>query len=70
MFLPTYSSELNPIERLWSVLKRKWVQNLQLYNYDFAKLRKSRSKENLKILTIAKLHETIGKLSGRIKILK
>ena len=25
MFLPPYSSELNPIERLWSLLKRKWV---------------------------------------------
>ena len=24
MYLPTYSSELNPIERLWSLLKRKW----------------------------------------------
>lgn len=25
MFLPTYSSELNPIERLWSVVKRRWI---------------------------------------------
>ena len=24
-FLPTYSSELNPIERLWSIVKRKWT---------------------------------------------
>ena len=24
MFLPLYSSPLNPIERPWSVLKRKW----------------------------------------------
>jgi transposase len=28
MLLPPYSCELNPIERLWSVLKRKWAQNL------------------------------------------
>ena len=28
MFLLPYSSELNPIERLWSVLKRKWAQHL------------------------------------------
>ena len=25
LFLPTYSSELNPIERLWSIVKRKWT---------------------------------------------
>ena len=25
MLLPPYSSELNPIERLWSILKRKWA---------------------------------------------
>ena len=31
MFLPTYSSELNPIERLWSIIKRKWVRDLQTY---------------------------------------
>ena len=28
MFLPTYSSELNPIERLWSIINRKWVRDL------------------------------------------
>ena len=31
MYLPTYSSELNPIERLWSLLKRRWCQSLQLH---------------------------------------
>ena len=25
IFLPTYSSQLNPIEILWSVVKRKWI---------------------------------------------
>lgn len=32
MFLPPYSSQLNPIERLWSLLKKKWTHNLQIYN--------------------------------------
>ena len=35
MFLPPYSSELNPIERLWSVLKRKWAQNLYRLTEEF-----------------------------------
>ena len=28
MLLPPYSSTLNPIERLWSILKRRWTQEL------------------------------------------
>jgi len=28
MFLPTYSSPLNPIEVLWSLVKRRWTKNL------------------------------------------
>jgi transposase len=39
MFLPPYSSELNPIERLWSVLKRKWTQNLQIYVDELSNVR-------------------------------
>ena len=31
MFLPPYSSELNPIERLWSVIKQRWVRDLQIH---------------------------------------
>ena len=31
MLLPPYSCELNPIERHWSVLKRKWVKNLYTF---------------------------------------
>ena len=30
-FMTTYSSELNPIERIWSIVKRKWTQNLHLF---------------------------------------
>ncbi len=28
MFLPPYSSVLNPFERLWSILKRSWMQDI------------------------------------------
>ena len=31
MLLPPYSSELNPIERLWSVLKRKWAAGKSVF---------------------------------------
>ena len=61
MFLPTYSSELNPIERFWSILKRKWVQNLQLYCQELSHVRQSRSNDALIKRTTEKLHETIGK---------
>jgi len=47
MFLPTYSSELNPIERLWSLLKRKWVQDLQLYVEELQDVRKTRNEEEV-----------------------
>jgi len=43
LFLPTYSSTLNPIERLWSILKRKWTQNLQLYVDELQQLKDTRS---------------------------
>ena len=43
LFLPTYSSTLNPIERLWSILKRKWTQNLQLYVGELQQLKDTRS---------------------------
>ncbi|MFN9908437.1 MAG: transposase [bacterium] len=39
MFLPPYSSELNPIERLWQIMKRKWTQNLQIYVDELSKVR-------------------------------
>ena len=43
MFLPPYSSELNPIERLWSVLKRKWTQHLYHFTEELSSQRKLRN---------------------------
>ena len=31
MFLPTYSSVLNPIERVWNVIKQEWRQTQHLH---------------------------------------
>jgi transposase len=47
MFLPTYSSELNPIETLWSMLKRKWTHVLHLFGEELSKERQMRRKINL-----------------------
>ena len=69
MFLPTYSSELNPIERLWSLLKRKWAQNLLQYTDELAGLRGMRSQDTITRATIMKLRETLGKISFEIKVL-
>jgi transposase len=38
MFLPTYSSPLNPIEVLWSVVKRKWTKQLYHLTEELAQL--------------------------------
>ena len=61
MFLPTCSSPLNPIERLWSLLKRKWCQNLQLHIEELNKFKDMRNKDKLTKTTIMKLPETISK---------
>ena len=61
LFLPPYSSQLNPIETLWSLIKRKWVRDLQLYADELSQVREMRSGEALVKSTIQKLHETIGK---------
>ncbi len=31
MFLPTYSSVLNPIEKVWNVVKQEWRQTQHLH---------------------------------------
>ena len=48
-FLPTYRSELNPIERLWSIVKRKWTQNLHLFvdEMSLALTKKVKKKQDL-----------------------
>lgn len=61
MFLPTYSSELNPIETLWSLLKRKWIKELHGFCEVVMNERQLRKKENLVKRTIEKLKETIGR---------
>ena len=61
MFLPTYSSELNPIERLWSIIKRKWVRDLQTYVEELQKIKNERGIEELRVQTIEKIRLTVGK---------
>ena len=52
MFLPPYSCVLNPIERLWSVLKHKWTQNMHLFNEELAELKKSQKIKAVKKQTL------------------
>ena len=61
LFLPPYSSELNPIERLWAILKSKWRKNLQLYIEELRTIRETRSSDQLAKLSVAKLRETLGR---------
>jgi transposase len=62
MFLPTYSSELNPIERLWSLLKKKWAQGLFHFSEELSNMRASRKKDTTTRKTIEKIRELISKL--------
>lgn len=59
MFLPTYSCELNPIETLWSVIKRKWTRNLHPLGEELMMKRNTEKKEKILKITIEKLRETI-----------
>ena len=36
MFLPTYSSVLNPIEKVWNVIKNQWRRESYLVLKDFS----------------------------------
>ena len=63
LFLATYSSELNPIERLWSIDKRKWTQNLHLFVDEMSLALTKKVKKKQELLTrntIERLRETIG----------
>ena len=65
MFLPTYSSELNPIERLWSIVKRKWTQNLHIFCDEISESLTKNVKKKQELLTrrtIARLREIIGRI--------
>jgi transposase len=62
MYLPVYSSELNPIERLWSVVKRKWTKNLQLYTEELQNVKDTRFQTARTNRTMAKIRETISKI--------
>ena len=64
-FLPTYSSELNPIERLWSIVKRKWTQHLHIFCDDISEALTKKVKKKKELLiksTIARLKEIIGRI--------
>ena len=63
MFLPPYSSELNPIERLWSVLKRKWAQNLYRLTEEFQSQPQLR---NVLRKTLERLKEMICKTLRKV----
>jgi transposase len=63
LFVPTYTSELNPIERLWSIVKRKWTQNLHLFVDEMSEALTKKVNKKQELLTrntIARLRETIG----------
>ena len=65
LFLPTYSSELNPIERLWSIVKRKWTQNLHIFCDEISEALTKKVKKKQELLTrstIARLREIIGRI--------
>ena len=65
LFLPTYSSELNPIERLWAIVKRKWTQHLHFFCDEISEAftkKMKRKKELLIRSTIARLTEILGRI--------
>ena len=59
MFLPPYSSVLNPIERLWSIFKRRWQQGLYHFSDELAQLPKK--KEAVPRESIFKLYSILSK---------
>jgi transposase len=59
LFLPPYSSVLNPIERLWSVFKRRWMQGLYHFSDELAQL--PNKHKTVPKQTIVRLNEILGK---------
>ena len=58
MFLPPYSSELNPIERLWSLVKRRWTKSLFMVTEELTRFKVLRS---INLRGMQKLKTLIGK---------
>lgn len=58
MRLPPYSSTLNPIERLWSLVKRKWSRELHRFTEDAYDQQQG---DHMTSMMIGRLHGIIGK---------
>ena len=69
LFLPPYSSELNPIESFWSLLKHKWQKNLQLYGEDLQGRDRKPTEGQRTKMTVQRLKETIGKEEDIFRVL-
>ena len=59
LFLPIYSSELNPIERLWSIVKRKWTQNQHLFVDEMSLALTKKVKKKQELLTRSTIERLI-----------
>ena len=56
---------MNPIERLWAIVKRKWTQHLHIFCDEISEAltkKVKRKKELLIRSTIARLTEIIGRI--------
>jgi transposase len=56
MFLPTYSSVLNPIEKVWNVVKQEWRQTQHLHA-----LREFLDMEDCSRYSLDRLRAIVGK---------
>ena len=59
MFLPPYSSELNPIERLWSLVKRRWTKSLFMVTEELTRFKVLLS---INLRAVQKVKALIGKV--------
>ena len=57
-FLPPYSSELNPIERLWSLVKRRWTKGLFAVTEELTRYKALRS---IHLRAVQRLKGILGK---------
>ena len=62
MFLPIYSSPLNPIERLWSCMKRIWAKSMSLLAEEIMSHRRLKKKDDFMMKRLmSKVREILGK---------